>query len=154
MRVLSSRATSAPAASARVAAIALSAGPAVATGTQTVAAPSAGASVAPTAAWALSGPGAMSPANLGGFANTRSTNWPGYAADTGTYTSVSASWVQPAITCGKSSEAVFRVGLDGWGSAAIGSSSAAAITMYSGGLDASISKLTSSENFKVTWKNY
>src|ERR1700722_13291380 len=30
---------------------------------------------------------------------TSSTNWSGYAADSGTYTSVSASWVQPTGTC-------------------------------------------------------
>jgi Peptidase A4 family len=30
---------------------------------------------------------------------TSSTNWSGYATDSGTYTSVSASWVQPTGTC-------------------------------------------------------
>ena len=267
MRVLSPRAECAPAAAALVAAIALSAGPAAASTAET----SAGASAAPAAAWALSGPGVWSPANPGGFgafANTRSSNWSGYAANTGTYTSVSASWVQPAVTCGESSEAVFWVGLDGWGSdtveqdgsgaycsgstphyyawwetypansiqqytktvkagdhftatvtykgggkylmtvadstqgwtentnatsssatrssaeviaeapsgsggrealadfgkvsftgsmvdgTALSNSSPTAINMYSGGLDASTTKLSSTENFKVTWKNY
>lgn len=283
MRVLSPRAECAPAAAALVAAIAFSAGPAAATvvgtdaaaGVKTAVNTGAGtstrASAAPAAAWALSGPGVWSPANPAGFgalATTRSTNWSGYAAATGTYTSVSASWVQPAVTCGESSEAVFWVGLDGWGSdtveqdgsgaycsgstphyyawwetypvnaiqqynktvkagdhftatvtykgggkylmtvvdstqgwtentnatsssatrssaeviaeapsgsggrealadfgkvaftgsmvdgTAISNSSPMALNMYSGGLDASTSKLSGTENFKVTWKNY
>jgi len=259
MRVLSSRLQRALGATALVASIAICAGPAGAATAVAVGA-------APTGTWALAGPGVMSPANPGGFANTRSTNWSGYAADTATYTSVSASWVQPTVTCGESSEAVFWVGLDGWGSdtveqdgsgaycdgnspeyyawwetypandiqtynktvdpgdhftatvtfegsgkylmtvvdstqgwtektnatassatrssaeviaeapsgssgrealadfgsvsftasmvdgAAIGSAGPKAINMYSGGLDASTSKLTSDENFKVTWK--
>jgi hypothetical protein len=46
-----------------------------------------------------------------------STNWSGYAATTGTYTSVSASWTQPADTCSGGDEyAAFWVGLDGYSS--------------------------------------
>lgn len=50
-------------------------------------------------------------------ASTSSTNWAGYAAHGSTYTSVSASWVQPSVNCsagdGYSS---FWVGLDGYDS--------------------------------------
>jgi hypothetical protein len=47
---------------------------------------------------------------------TLSTNWAGYDATTGPYTKVSASWVEPAVTCSSSAEesvAAFWVGLDG-----------------------------------------
>lgn len=48
---------------------------------------------------------------------TSSTNWSGYAADSGTYTSVSASWVQPAGTCTSATRySSFWVGLDGYNS--------------------------------------
>ena len=47
----------------------------------------------------------------------QSTNWSGYAATTGTYTSVSASWTQPAGTCSRGDQyAAFWVGLDGYNS--------------------------------------
>jgi hypothetical protein len=61
----------------------------------------------------------------GGIAHEEeSTNWSGYAADSGTYTSVSASWVQPTATCGSSGGhrggsdlySSFWVGLDGYSS--------------------------------------
>jgi hypothetical protein len=46
-----------------------------------------------------------------------STNWSGYAATTGTYTSVSASWVQPTGHCTSGDQyAAFWVGLDGYSS--------------------------------------
>jgi hypothetical protein len=46
-----------------------------------------------------------------------STNWSGYAATTGTYTSVSASWIQPTGTCSSGDQyAAFWVGLDGYSS--------------------------------------
>src|ERR1700726_2452533 len=46
-----------------------------------------------------------------------STNWSGYAATTGTYTSVSASWTQPAGICSRGDQyAAFWVGLDGYNS--------------------------------------
>jgi len=49
-----------------------------------------------------------------------STNWSGYAATTGTYTSVSASWTQPTGTCsGGDQYAAFWVGLDGYGSSTV-----------------------------------
>jgi hypothetical protein len=41
-----------------------------------------------------------------------STNWSGYAATTGTYTSVSASWTEPTGTCsGSAKYSSFWVGL-------------------------------------------
>ena len=47
----------------------------------------------------------------------QSTNWSGYAATTGTYTSVSASWTQPPGTCSRGDQyAAFWVGLDGYNS--------------------------------------
>jgi hypothetical protein len=46
-----------------------------------------------------------------------STNWSGYAGTTGTYTSVSASWTQPAGKCSSGDQyAAFWVGLDGYSS--------------------------------------
>jgi hypothetical protein len=49
-----------------------------------------------------------------------STNWSGYAATTGTYTSVSASWTQPKGTCSNGDQyAAFWVGLDGYSSSTV-----------------------------------
>jgi hypothetical protein len=50
----------------------------------------------------------------GGIRNEEeSTNWSGYAADSGTYTSVSASWVEPKGTCTSATRySSFWVGLD------------------------------------------
>lgn len=46
-----------------------------------------------------------------------STNWSGYAGTTGTYTGVSGSWTQPAVTCtGGDTYAAFWAGLDGYSS--------------------------------------
>ncbi|MGO9343749.1 MAG: G1 family glutamic endopeptidase [Acidimicrobiales bacterium] len=45
-----------------------------------------------------------------------STNWAGYVATSGPYTSVSASWTEPTVKCSSSEEeelAAFWVGLDG-----------------------------------------
>jgi hypothetical protein len=51
---------------------------------------------------------------------TSSTNWSGYAATSGTYTSVSASWTQPAGTCSSGDQyAAFWVGLDGYTSSTV-----------------------------------
>jgi len=58
----------------------------------------------------------------GGIAHeAESTNWSGYAADSGTYTSVSATWVQPKGTCsGRSDQySSFWVGLDGYSSGTV-----------------------------------
>ena len=49
-----------------------------------------------------------------------STNWSGYAADSSTYTSVSASWVQPAGSCTSATRySSFWVGLDGYNSSSV-----------------------------------
>jgi hypothetical protein len=48
--------------------------------------------------------------------NATSTNWSGYAAVSGHYTSVSASWTEPSVNCSSTSYAAFWVGLDGDGS--------------------------------------
>ncbi len=55
------------------------------------------------------------------FARTQgeveSTNWSGYAATSGTFTSATASWTQPAGTCTRGDQyAAFWVGLDGYSS--------------------------------------
>jgi hypothetical protein len=49
-----------------------------------------------------------------------SDNWAGYAATGGTYTSVSASWVQPSVTCGsQDTYSSFWVGIDGDGTSSV-----------------------------------
>ncbi len=49
-----------------------------------------------------------------------STNWSGYAATTGTYTSVSASWTEPTGTCTSGDKySSFWVGLDGYSSSSV-----------------------------------
>src|ERR1700736_3194779 len=49
-----------------------------------------------------------------------STNWSGYAATTGTYTSVSASWTEPSGICSRGSQySSFWVGLDGYSSGSV-----------------------------------
>lgn len=51
-----------------------------------------------------------------------STNWSGYAAtgSAGSFTSVSASWTQPAVTCtSKTTYSSFWVGLDGYSNSAL-----------------------------------
>jgi Peptidase A4 family len=57
----------------------------------------------------------------GGLRNEEeSTNWSGYAADSGTYTSVSASWVEPKGTCTSATRySSFWVGLDGYNSSTV-----------------------------------
>src|SRR5690349_2463267 len=66
----------------------------------------------------LVGSAAAVPNARGGIRHqAESTNWSGYAATTGTYTSVSASWTEPTGTCGESAKyASFWVGLDGYNS--------------------------------------
>src|SRR5438105_2174985 len=49
--------------------------------------------------------------------HSTSGNWSGYAATGGGFTSVSASWVQPAVSCtSKTTYSSFWVGIDGDGS--------------------------------------
>jgi hypothetical protein len=53
----------------------------------------------------------------GGLRNATSTNWSGYAAHSGTYTSVSSSWTEPTGTCTSGDQySSFWVGLDGYSS--------------------------------------
>ncbi|KJS52450.1 G1 family glutamic endopeptidase [Streptomyces rubellomurinus] len=53
----------------------------------------------------------------GGLLHSTSGNWAGYAATGARFTSVSASWVQPAVSCsGSNTWSSFWVGLDGDGS--------------------------------------
>ena len=47
------------------------------------------------------------------ISNSTSTNWSGYAVAGGTYTTVTASWVQPAVTCSGTAYSSFWVGIDG-----------------------------------------
>jgi hypothetical protein len=69
----------------------------------------------------LVGSAAAVPNARGGIRHqARSTNWSGYAATTGTYTSVSASWTEPAGTCsGSAAYSSFWVGLDGYSSRSV-----------------------------------
>jgi hypothetical protein len=49
-----------------------------------------------------------------------STNWGGYAAASGTYTSVTSTWVEPSASCGSSTTyASFWTGLDGYASSSV-----------------------------------
>lgn len=49
-----------------------------------------------------------------------STNWSGYADTTGTFSSVSASWTQPAGKCSSGDQyAAFWVGIDGYNSSTV-----------------------------------
>jgi hypothetical protein len=47
------------------------------------------------------------------ISNSTSTNWSGYAVTGGTYKTVTASWVQPAVTCSGTAYSSFWVGIDG-----------------------------------------
>lgn len=59
--------------------------------------------------------GAAAPGMVNATATT-SENWSGYAATGGQFTSVSAAWTQPAVTCtGQDTFSSFWVGLDGDG---------------------------------------
>jgi Peptidase A4 family len=61
------------------------------------------------------------PAHVQGLSHqAESTNWSGYAGTTGTYTSVSASWTQPAGICSRGDQySAFWVGLDGYSSTSV-----------------------------------
>jgi Peptidase A4 family len=90
---------------------------------------------APAQAVVVSGPAQITPAIAGheshalhGVHATRSntsvesTNWSGYAAvgSAGAYKSVSASWVQPAVTCTSTTAySAYWVGLDGYSNSAL-----------------------------------
>ncbi len=56
---------------------------------------------------------------VGGHRNSTSSNWAGYAAS-GTFTSVSAHWIQPAGTCtSRTTYSSFWIGLDGYNSSSV-----------------------------------
>jgi 3-oxocholest-4-en-26-oyl-CoA dehydrogenase beta subunit len=56
----------------------------------------------------------------GGVKEEESSNWSGWADTTGTFSSVSASWVQPAGTCSSGDQyAAFWVGIDGYSSSTV-----------------------------------
>ena len=64
------------------------------------------------------GPATGNAANAAAVTNVTSANWAGYAATgaAGAFTSVSASWAQPAVTCGATDTfSSFWAGLDGDG---------------------------------------
>src|SRR5947199_9282572 len=69
----------------------------------------------------LAGSAAAVPNARGGIRNqAESTNWSGYAATSGTYTSVSASWTEPTGICsGSAKYSSFWVGLDGYSSSSL-----------------------------------
>lgn len=52
-------------------------------------------------------------------ANQTSNNWSGYAANSGNYTTVSSSWVEPSVSCNTQGIVAFWIGLDGWGSSTV-----------------------------------
>jgi hypothetical protein len=47
------------------------------------------------------------------ISHSTSTNWSGYAVTGGTYKTVAASWVQPAVTCSGTAFSSFWIGIDG-----------------------------------------
>jgi hypothetical protein len=52
-------------------------------------------------------------------ATQTSTNWSGYAANGGSYTTVTSSWTEPAVSCTADGIVAFWIGLDGWGSTSV-----------------------------------
>lgn len=54
-----------------------------------------------------------------GAANQTSSNWSGYAATSGGYNAVSASWTEPSVSCTSDGIVAFWIGLDGWGSGTV-----------------------------------
>jgi hypothetical protein len=65
-------------------------------------------------------PGGPASAHSGIRDQAESTNWSGYAAASGTYTSVSASWVEPTGKCTSATRySSFWVGLDGYSSGTV-----------------------------------
>src|SRR6202522_3016237 len=105
-----------------LAALALSAGTALAAGGTTAVANATTPAVTPSAI----NPGGIAhligPTSdvTGVLTQAESTNWAGYADTAGTYTSITASWVQPAATCGSGDQyAAFWVGIDGYSSSTV-----------------------------------
>ncbi len=106
-----------------VASLILTTGSALAATTATAAQASA-PSINPGGIMQVSGQGSAPAARTGArthAAQAQSTNWSGYAATSGTYTSVSASWTEPTGHCSSSpnSYSSFWVGLDGYNSGSV-----------------------------------
>ncbi len=56
-------------------------------------------------------------ARIGGTFNQNGGNWSGYVATGGSFTSVSASWTEPAVSCNSTNDLYAPwVGIDGYGS--------------------------------------
>jgi Peptidase A4 family len=97
-----------------LAVLVLALSPALAAGSASAAAPSSHATPV------RSGGPMLHPAHTGTSNAAESTNWSGYAADSSTYTSVSASWVEPTGTCTSATRySSFWVGLDGYNSSTV-----------------------------------
>ena len=55
-----------------------------------------------------------------GLTQVQSTNWAGYADTSSTFSTVTGSWSEPAVTCGsRGTDAVFWVGIDGFTSGSV-----------------------------------
>ena len=105
-----------------LAALALSAGTALATGGTTAMA----SASTPAITHSAVNPGGVAhligPASdvTGALHQAESTNWAGYADTAGTYKSVSASWTQPSGTCsGTDTYSAFWIGIDGYASSTV-----------------------------------
>jgi len=60
------------------------------------------------------------PTRVRGLTQVQSTNWSGYADTSSTFTTVTGSWIEPAVTCGsRGTDAVFWVGIDGFTSGSV-----------------------------------
>lgn len=70
-----------------------------------------------------------------GATTVDSTNWSGYALDSGTYNSVTTTWTQPAVNCSQTpnSYAAFWAGLDGYSSSTVEQDGTLAECVSSGG---------------------
>ncbi|MFE3204309.1 G1 family glutamic endopeptidase [Embleya sp. NPDC059237] len=97
---------------------------------------------APAAAAASSA--ADTPAGARSVAGGTSGNWSGYAASGSTYHSVSASWVQPSITCAHTGAVSIWVGLDGRGSK----------TVEQTGTQAECNRVGGTPRYFAWWENY
>ena len=77
--------------------------------------------IRPAAHLVRPGPGTRPLVAHGGPANAaQSMNWSGYAAPSGTFTSVSANWTEPTGTCSRGNQySSFWVGLDGYNSTTV-----------------------------------
>lgn len=69
-----------------------------------------------------------------GASTSASTNWAGYDIAGGTYTSATASWIQPSVQPDYSVDAhsAFWVGIDGWGNSTVEQCGTEAIDQYGG----------------------